>query len=137
MLAGISDLNERINSGSNNQGSRKGESQKEVPSEKRPLLQNSETPDPEGISKDLLVRMAVEYLNWLQTLAPAPGAQVQVRSPNISPGREVELIRILRQVCTDIFLDRAKTEIGWNEADGTAFLLVHFRGMFLQKYFRR
>jgi hypothetical protein len=138
MFAGISDLNDRINSGSNKQGSSKGESQKEVPSEKRPLLQNSQpqTPGASGISKDLLIQMAVKYLDWLEALAPAPGQQVQSSSPNISAGREVAVIRILRQVCPNIFLDRERTEIGWNETHGTAFLLVHFRGTFLQKYVR-
>ena len=116
----------------------KVESPKTVPVERQPLLENQQpnTSEPqEHIPEETLVAVAVQYLDWLQSLAPEPGKRIQTQPSNRAVDREVELIEILQQECLNIYLDRKQTEIGWNEEYGTVFLLVRFLGTMNPKCF--
>jgi len=111
----------------------KEKSQKEVPREKRKLLEKSQpktsedlTPPP--ISKKILIQRAVECIDRLESAVKTPDPS----SKDVQ--HEAQLVEVLRKVFSQVSFEKEKTEIAWNEIYGTAFLMVYFYGVFSPKY---
>ena len=78
---------------------------------------------------DRLTRSAEKYLKWLT----APQVDDQARYDMMSTAmntavREVQLIKIIRQLCPDMRVDKPNSDIGWNENFNTVFLFLHLKG---------
>lgn len=111
----------------------KGQSKKETSKEKRGLPAGKSQP---GTSEDLKVPMAtllekaVGCIDRFQSSVDNPDHSSKTAEP------EAQLVQILRKVFSKVSLDQSKTEIAFNEIDGTAFLLLHFQGTLTPKYVR-
>ena len=76
---------------------------------------------------DQLTKCAERYLKWLT--APQLDDQARYNMMSIVTNttiREVELIKIIRQLCPNVRVDRPNSDIGWN--DHTVFLWLHLNG---------
>lgn len=98
-------------------------------SSNEPLLPRNRDSRPKPSTR--VRRYAKKYFDWLT----AGGSKLDERawsamkSPSgQKPLQEAEFIKVIRQVCSDFSVDKKKSEIGWNEGQGTIFFLLQFEG---------
>jgi hypothetical protein len=78
---------------------------------------------------DRFTKVAQKYLQWL-TAPSFRGEDLYSMMSTItdSTKREVELIKVIRQLCPDMGVDKENSDIEWNEKTNTVFLLLRLKG---------
>jgi len=81
---------------------------------------------------DILSTCARDYLNWFSAKQLDPQARYDLMTTPIADkdkiDREVDLLRVARSLCPDLKVNIKESDIGWNEAVNTVFLLLHLTG---------
>jgi hypothetical protein len=105
-------------------------------SDQKPLIAKSarQPPPPQQATQkpsDRFTKVAENYLQWL--MAPSFHAEnlysmmSKITDSNKREAR-VELIKVIRQLCPDMKVDKENSDLGWNEKTNTVFLSLCLNG---------